>query len=331
MAFIAVSGAPGCLHEELARLAGQRFQCKLLAEVDLARMMESRFGQSERVPPRAWLPAAASILSGLAKEQHLVACFAGAEMLAVNLPGVFRFHVIAPEAIRLANLMAERGFTRSEAKTQLQRMTLAQAEDRKRRFGQKVSPVTSYDLVVNAATMDMAQTVDLLEAAVRSLGLLERGPLSAAAAAKVQFEAGLQLARYGLADAHMEREIGSEHKSFGHPSEEVFANLLDFYRIGWEYEPRSFPLQWDQDGKVSEAFTPDFYLPEFDLYVELTTMKQANVTKKNRKIRLLRGIYPHVNIQVFYQKDIQDLIMKYRLPEHLADEQTVRASKTGSK
>ncbi len=106
-----------------------------------------------------------------------------------------------------------------------------------------------------------------------------------------------------------------ERKAFGHPSEEVFANLLDFYRIAWDYEPRSFPLQWDKDGKVSEAFTPDFYLPEFDLYVELTTMKQANVTKKNRKIRLLRAIYPHVNIQVFYQKDVQDLVMKYRLPE----------------
>ena len=63
---------------------------------------------------------------------------------------------------------------------------------------------------------------------------------------------------------------------------------------------------------------PDFYLPEFDLYVELTTMKQANVTRKNRKIRLLRAIYPHVNIQVFYQKDVQDLVMKYRLPERTA-------------
>ncbi len=47
-------------------------------------------------------------------------------------------------------------------------------------------------------------------------------------------------------------------------------------------------------------------------------MKQANVTRKNRKIRLLRSIYPHVNIQVFYQKDVQDLVTKYGLPERLA-------------
>ena len=100
---------------------------------------------------------------------------------------------------------------------------------------------------------------------------------------------------------------------FAHASEEMFANLLDFYRIQWEYEPRSFPLQWDKDGHVTEAFTPDFYLPEFDLYVELTTMKQSLVTKKNRKVKLLRAIYPHINIQVFYQKDFQDLVFKYGL------------------
>ena len=157
--------------------------------------------------------------------------------------------------------------------------------------------------------------VDVLVTAVKSQGLLDAEPFSAASAAEVQFQVRMQLARYGIVPPD---RVHVERKAFGHPSEEVFANLLDFYRIAWDYEPRSFPLQWDKDGKVSEAFTPDFYLPEFDLYVELTTMKQANVTKKNRKIRLLRAIYPHVNIQVFHQKDVQDLVMKYRLPERLA-------------
>ena len=124
----------------------------------------------------------------------------------------------------------------------------------------------------------------------------------------MQFQTRLQLAQHGISpagQAHLTRV------AFGHPSEQIFANLLDFYRIEWEYEPRSFPLQWDKDGKVIEAFTPDFYLPEIDLYVELTTMKQALVTKKNRKIKLLRAIYPHVNIQIFYQKDLQDLVFKH--------------------
>jgi hypoxanthine phosphoribosyltransferase len=118
------------------------------------------------------------------------------------------------------------------------------------------------------------------------------------------------LAQHGIAPAG---HANLKRVTFGHPSEQMFANLLDFYRIDWDYEPRSFPLQWDKDGKVMEAFTPDFYLSELDLYVELTTMKQALVTKKNRKIKLLRAIYPHINIQVFYQKDFQDLVFKHGL------------------
>jgi len=168
---------------------------------------------------------------------------------------------------------------------------------------------------MNGEALDIDQMADVVEAAVRSKGMLEAGLLSAAAEAQMQFQVRLKLARFGIVPPD---RVHIEHKEFGHPSEQVFANLLDFYRIAWDYEPRSFPLQWDKDGKVLEAFTPDFYLPEQDLYVELTTMKQANVTKKNRKIRLLRAIYPHVNIQVFYQKDVQDLVIKYGLPERLA-------------
>ena len=122
----------------------------------------------------------------------------------------------------------------------------------------------------------------------------------------------LQLSRHGIAPAS---HVQLKRAVFVHPSEEIFANLLDFYRIAWEYEPKSFPISWDKDGKVLEAFTPDFYLPEVDLYVELTTMKQANVTRKNRKVKLLRTIYPNINIQVFYQKDFQNLIFKYGLAE----------------
>jgi cytidylate kinase len=316
MAFIAVSGEPGCRHEELARMAAQRLQCELVSESNLEKMMAAQFGESSRMPDRAWRPLAASILASLGLDHlHLVVCCADAGLLARDLPGVFRFHVVAPESIRLDNLVSDCRLSRAEAKTNLRKMASEKSRIRKRRFGQRTSPTTSFDVVVNAQTMGVGEMVDVLVSAVRSQGLLEAAPLSAAAAAEVQFQVRLQLARYGIVPPD---RVRIERKAFGHPSEEVFANLLDFYRIAWDYEPRSFPLQWDKDGKVAEAFTPDFYLPEFDLYVELTTMKQANVTRKNRKIRLLRAIYPHVNIQVFYQKDVQDLVMKYRLPERLA-------------
>jgi len=157
--------------------------------------------------------------------------------------------------------------------------------------------------------MDAAQAADMLAAAAAK-HLDQQGLLSPNAADEIEFETRLELAKRGIVPAGRARVTRA---SFVHPSEEMFANLLDFYRIQWQYEPRSFPLQWDKDGHVTEAFTPDFYLPELELYVELTTMKQSLVTRKNRKVKLLRAIYPHINIQVFYQKDFQDLVFKYGL------------------
>jgi hypothetical protein len=101
---------------------------------------------------------------------------------------------------------------------------------------------------------------------------------------------------------------------FAHPSERVAAQILDFYRIRWDYEPTTFPIEWDRHGNVLASFTPDFYLPEFDLYIELTTMNQKLVTKKNRKVRRLRELYPDVNVKVFYQKDFRKLLFKFGIP-----------------
>jgi bifunctional protein TilS/HprT len=98
--------------------------------------------------------------------------------------------------------------------------------------------------------------------------------------------------------------------SFAHPSEEDFAKLLDFYCIEWLYEPRSFALRWEGE-KIAEMFTPDFYLPELDIYVELTTLKQNLITEKNRKLRQLREIYPEINIRLLTKSDFLKLLAKY--------------------
>jgi len=110
-----------------------------------------------------------------------------------------------------------------------------------------------------------------------------------------------------------------ENVNFAHPSEKEFARLLDFYQIRWEYEPRTFPLEWDEEGNVTEAFSPDFYLLEQDLYVELTTMQQKLVTKKNRKLRKLRALYPDVNIKLFYRKDFDSLLLKFGMFDREAE------------
>jgi hypothetical protein len=99
--------------------------------------------------------------------------------------------------------------------------------------------------------------------------------------------------------------------AFAHASERVAAEILDFYRIRWEYEPTTFPIEWDGQGNVIASFSPDFYLPDFDLFIELTTMSQKLVTKKNRKVRRLRELYPDVNIKIFYQKDFRRLLARF--------------------
>jgi hypothetical protein len=101
--------------------------------------------------------------------------------------------------------------------------------------------------------------------------------------------------------------------TFAHNSERQFARLLDFYRVEWEYEPTAFPIEWDAAGRPLRHFRPDFYLPGFRLYLEITTLNQRLVTKKNRKVRRLRELYPDVRIKVLYQRDYLSLLAKYGL------------------
>jgi len=104
-----------------------------------------------------------------------------------------------------------------------------------------------------------------------------------------------------------------ERTRFAHNSERQFAKLLDFYGVMWEYEPRTFVLERDSEGNPAQAFTPDFYLPAYDLYIEITTLNQKLVTKKNKKVRRLRELYPDCKIKIFYQRDYLALLQKYGL------------------
>jgi hypoxanthine phosphoribosyltransferase len=106
---------------------------------------------------------------------------------------------------------------------------------------------------------------------------------------------------------------GSSRPQFSHSAEEIFARILDFYGIEWQYEPRTFALAWDDKGNVTEAFRPDFYLPQQDLYIELTTLRPRLSTYKNRKLRRMKELYPDVNIKLFKRREMRDLMVKYGL------------------
>ena len=106
-----------------------------------------------------------------------------------------------------------------------------------------------------------------------------------------------------------------ERVTFAHNAERQLAKLLDFYGVRWEYEPQTFVLEWDDAGNPTRGFTPDFYLPAYDLFIEITTLSQKLVTKKNAKARRLRELHPEIKIRIMYQRDYVGLLEKYGLEE----------------
>jgi hypothetical protein len=112
---------------------------------------------------------------------------------------------------------------------------------------------------------------------------------------------------------HFQAYVGEEPPRFANEAELECAKILDYHGVPWDYEPRTFVLERDEEGRVTEAFTPDFYLPEQRLFLEITVMKQSLVTRKNRKLRKLRQLHPDIRVKLFYKRDIERLAQRYRL------------------
>jgi hypoxanthine phosphoribosyltransferase len=107
-----------------------------------------------------------------------------------------------------------------------------------------------------------------------------------------------------------------EEPDFAHPVERELARVFDEVGIPWEYEPTTFVLERYPDGRPAEAFTPDFYLPEQDMYVECTTMRQKLTSRKNRKLRKLRE--QGILVTVLYRRDFQRLRERHGFPFEIA-------------
>lgn len=312
MSFVTIWGEPGCRVEEIARLTAQRLGFELVTEGRLRELITQEFGSEQAVPDKAYVSAVISLLARLGVQSPIVLCAPGAEVLCKDFPCVLRCYVVAVEPRRIGSLMLEHRLPRPAAKQLLQQLERQEKDVRKARLGKATVGTSNFDLIFNSEQFDSDVLAAMIEQGAAARGMQNAPKLSTSTEAQIQFQTRLKLAKFGI---HPAAKVSLKRKPFVNASEEIFANLLDFYRIAWEYEPRTFTIRTDPEGRITKAFTPDFYLPEFDLYVELTTMKQSLVTKKNRKVKALRELYPHINIQVFYEKDIRNLIFKYGLLE----------------
>jgi cytidylate kinase len=310
MAVITVSGPPGCRVEESARAIAQRLDYHLLSESVLRLSIVEAYGGETVIPPNLYPSALEDILAHLAAQRHLVVQWNGAENLIPSFPGSLRIAITAGDRYRSGALMLDHGLDGASARRLLSQLDSEHRSLLREQFRRATFKPTGFDLVCNAESMDASEVAALVAEIVSLRGLTALGLLTPGRQAEIEFHARLLLSRHGIVPAG---RPSLRRNKFANRSEQIFANLLDFYRIAWEYEPRTFALSWDSAGRTAESFTPDFYLPEFDTFVELTTMKQPLVTRKNRKLKLLRSLYPNVNIQIFYQKDFQNLVFKYGL------------------
>jgi hypoxanthine phosphoribosyltransferase len=107
---------------------------------------------------------------------------------------------------------------------------------------------------------------------------------------------------------------GKKRPEFAHPSEErirPYPGLL-WDRMG--IRASNFPPGVGREQtSIQEAFAPDFYLPQQDLYVELTTLRPQLSSNKNRKIRRMKELYPDINIKLFKRRELHSMMVKYGL------------------
>jgi cytidylate kinase len=228
-------------------------------------------------------------LNQLATEKPLILLGFGSQIIFAENDEAVHVRITAPATIRLERVKNQFNATDENAS-----QILDQADRRHRRFVSTLFDVDStdeslYHLVLNTGFLSVAEAVETLSALLNIKKIMHEQPK--------QPEKPVQSAN------------GQIH--FKNKSEAEFARILDMHQIEWKYEPRTFPVEWDAEGNVTLAFSPDFYLVQFDTYLELTTMNQRYVTEKNKKLRRVRELYPGTHIKIVYKRDFQTLIERF--------------------
>lgn len=229
-----------------------------------------------------------------AETSNLIILGLGAQIIFKNNPYALHIKIVASEKYRLEKLRERYGLHQKEAAREIE------LSDRKHRryvwriYSQDWSETTLYHLTINRDGLDLNESLAVL---MNLVDLKKENPKP-----------------LNIQKKSKEKEIeNNNQRNFGHQSEKEFAKILNMHHIKWEYEPSEFPLEWDPEGNVIMAFRPDFYLTEHNTYVELTTMKRKYTTEKNKKVRLLKKLYPNIKIKIVYKKDFEQLAEKFEL------------------
>lgn len=229
----------------------------------------------------------------MSRKQSAILVGFGSQIIFAEDRDALLFRIIAPQSVRATRIRKQFHLSETEAENILQTADKKHKKFVSTVFGVDLTDDFLYHLTINTAAMSIDECVAAIQAMLKERDLRR----------------------------HLEREAEhldvinhfSERPSFKNPTEIEFAKILDMYQIEYKYEPKTFPIEWDAEGNVTLAFSPDFYLVQFNTYIELTTMNQKYVTMKNRKAKKVRELYPGTNIKIVYKKDFQSLIERFNM------------------
>jgi cytidylate kinase len=313
MGIITISREFGCGGEAIARLVAEKTRFLLVNKETVALglsehgiekpapRLEDLVGGEEEEAGRRYIEAMHDYIYDLAIRNDLVIMGRGGSFLFADYPPALHVRLIAQFTQRV-NRVAKLYDLKPKTAIKL----IKEQDQAKRQYYRQVFNVNwdnlrAYNLVIGTEKMALEDAADIIVSAYR----IHAEPLeNKVGPGNIEVEE-----RYSLQHSDVETE------KFMHSSEEEFAHMLDFYRIRWEYEPKTFMLEWDSEGNVIEAFSPDFYLPDQDLYIELTTQKPKQAWKKNRKIRRMKDLYPDISVRLIDKKGFESLLKKHSIDQ----------------
>ena len=314
MAIITISRLTGSGGREIATATAEALNFQLIDRSAMDMVIDQQFPvrteQLSRIKKdrKVYDEMMRSAIAELAAAHNVVILGSGAQFLFARVAASLHVQIVAPLPYRIARVMRTAQVDRQEAEKIIADRDREKETFIRTLYGKDWRDPAHYDLVVNIDHFSNEVAVQIIVRAARAKGI-EAKPVQL----PPQLREEILTTKLDVAQMADLEPIEDRLPEFAHQSEREFARVMDFYRIRWQYEPKTFPIEWDENHNVVKAFTPDFYLPDLDLFIELTTMKQSLVTKKNRKVRLLRELYPDVNIKILYERDYKNLIWKYGL------------------
>ena len=238
-------------------------------------------------------------LASESKDKDLIILGMGGSVLLSAFPDAIHIRVTASETTRISTIARKYRITNDEASEVLDIGDRKHKRFVKTVYGKDITSPEQFDLILNTDRLSVDECVDAITELARKHDIRVRLSRSNDSSKTID---------------HQSRNI-----AFKNETEEEFARILNLYNVEWLYEPKTFPVEWDAEGNVTMAISPDFYLPRFNLYLELTTMDQKYVTKKNKKMRLVKELYPGTNIRIVYKKDFNELVDRLKLFGGLTD------------